>query len=377
MAESLAPSEGSPEEDKSSSLEFQQAKEEGLLEQARRSREEPEKYDAFGRERIGPVELEGVYRSGTIAEKINHRLEHGQSPLVLFSDIDNTFYHRELPKEADRLTQILEENHWGLVFATGNEADILSRRPELPKADIVVGAVGTDIAVRQRDGSYMRDEEYQRLLGENWDRPQIIKESRAIIAENPHIMFQDKTNPDQNPEVKEPFKVSFWVRGDISDADAELEKFRARLGPNVQISAVIDINVPERYNIDILPKNAGKAFAVRYLVNKLGIFGPVAGDSENDIDMLTESSQPAILVGNASQRTRESVLLATRGEKAASFGTEVQKLPTGAKITIGRKGTEDAARGLVSILEKGDINPEDARWFVSSLYRLSKKEGEK
>lgn len=378
MPENLSASEGSLAEDKSASLEFQQAKEEGLLEQARRSRQEPEKYDSLGRERVTPVEFTGIYKSGTIAEKINYRLDHGQSPLVLFSDIDNTFYHKELPEEASRLSQILEDNHWGLVFVTGNEADILSRRPELPKADILVGAVGTDIAVRQKDGSYAKDEEYQKLLGEGWDRPQIIEESRGIISENPQIRFQDKTDPDKNPDVKEPFKVSFWVNGDIKDADPILEKFRARLGSDIQIIAVIDIGNPiTSYNIDILPKNAGKAFAVRYLTNKLGVFGPVAGDSENDIDMLVESGQPAILVGNATDRTRQSVLLATKDEKVASFGTKVQKLPSGARITIGRKGAEDAARGLTSILKKGDINPEDARWFVASLYRLSKKGEEK
>ena len=83
-------SETSPEssqEETKAALEFQQAKEEGLLEQARRAQKEPEKYDAFGKEKIPPIELQGVYQTGTIAEKINHRLERGQSPLVLFSDI--------------------------------------------------------------------------------------------------------------------------------------------------------------------------------------------------------------------------------------------------------------------------------------------------
>ncbi len=41
---------------------------------------------------------------------------------------------------------------------------------------------------------------------------------------------------------------------------------------------------------------------------------------------------------------------------------------------IGRDNFERAGQGLIHALQQGDLNPEDARWFVASLYKLSKEE---
>ncbi len=378
MAENLSFSPESSEGERQAGLRHQQAKEEGLLEQARREREEPEKYGQ-GREVIVNPELGGVYKTGTIADKIEERLGRGQDPLALFSDIDGTFYHEDIPEVSEKLSHILEENSWGLVFVTGRDFRMVDEQENLPKADVVVGAVGTEIHVRQKDGSYVRDEEFRDLLLDTWDRKEIYKESKEIVKENEKIVFQTRDLPGalESGKVDQPpqeFKISFWIDGDLEEAQRFAELFKERT-PGAETVLSADIN-SDSFNLDLLPQGAGKGAAIKYLSAKLGVGGIVAGDTGNDVSMLLESGHPAILVGGATKEAKTAVMGYEGSKDMASFSSQVRKLPGGQRIMIGRDNSEKAGRALIHALQQGDLNPKDARWFVSSLYRLSKKEDE-
>jgi len=126
-------------------------------------------------------------------------------------------------------------------------------------------------------------------------------------------------------------------------------------GAQVILSA--DIDDPQKHNIDLLPPNAGKGMALRYLTEKLGIRGVAAGDSGNDLTMLIEGGHPAIVVGGAREELRTAVM---GFEDTPSFNSKVKKLPNSQKILIGQDKIEEATQGLIHALQQGDFNPEDA-----------------
>ncbi len=317
----------SPNEDeRQAALRHQQAKEEGLLEQARREREEPEKYGQ-GRERIVNPELGGIYETGTIVDKIGERLSRKQAPIALFSDIDNTFCHKDMPEVSETLSRILEENSWGLVFVTGRDFKMVDELEDLPEADVVVGAVGTEIHVRQKDGSYVRDGEFRNLLLGTWNRDTIYKESQEIVKKNERIVFQTRDLPGalESGKVDQPpqeFKISFWIGGDLKEAQRLVELFKEKT-PGAETILSADAYEPNRFDLDLLPQKAGKGAAIKYLSAKLGLGGIVAGDTGNDLSMLLESGHPAILVGGA---TKEAKIAVMGYEDTASFSSQVKKL---------------------------------------------------
>jgi HAD superfamily hydrolase (TIGR01484 family) len=354
-------------------LAYEQAKQEGTLESARvlheGGQEDPPE------ETRRSIELEGVYADSAIGAKIEARVKAGNQPIALFSDIDNTFYKKGEVDLSEKLDRMLTKNNWGLVYDTGRDFPMVDEQKDLPKADVVVGAVGTEIFVKKSDGNYEQDQDYRDLLLGTWDRDEVYVIAQELVDENEGLIFQPRDVPgaaergdtDQSPQE---FKISFNIEGDHERARQITSTIEGRL-PGARVILSQDINRPDWWNVDLLPVHAGKELAVRYLSEKLGIGGMVSGDSGNDMSMLTESGCPGILVGNAHDHVKAEVVTL---EPMASFGMETRKLPNGCKISYGRKGIDDAATGLMNALRQGDLTGEDAKWFVKSFIELSKEE---
>lgn len=364
-----------PEEEAQAALAFQQAKETANLEYARRIREGEDGFDKLGHEALPEVELKGVYENSAIAGKIEKRRELGLSPVALFSDIDNTFYKKGMVETTNRLNQVLGKNDWGLIYVTGRDFPGVEQQTDLPKADVVVGAVGTEIFVRQKDDSYTADEDYRNLLLGTWNREKIYGTAQQLVEENSDLVFQERDVPGayESGKVDQPpqeFKISFNIFGNTETAHRISQLIEDEIeGAKVVLSQ--DINDPNRWNVDLLPISAGKELAVRYLTEKLGIRGIVGGDSGNDLSMLVEGGHPAILVGGSHEHVKAEIL---QFEPAASTGMQMRELPNGKRVAFGRDSIDTAAQGLINVLQQGDFNPEDAKWFVQSLYEVSKQE---
>ncbi len=350
----------SSEEEKQAALAFEQGKAVANLEYARRVNKQSPLYDQMGEEVVTEVELSGIYRESSIAQKIAKRQSMGSKPVALFTDIDNTFYRRDMVEPMRKLNQVLQRNEWGLIYVTGRDLAMVRQSEELPQADIVVGAVGTEIYV-QKEGSYVIDEEFRQLLQTNWSRDEVYQVAQKIVAEHPEIIFQSRDEPGafESGKVKEPpqeFKISLNVTGDRALAVKTSRLLESEIkGAQVILSA--DIDDPQKHNIDLLPPNAGKGMALRYLTEKLGIRGVAAGDSGNDLTMLIEGGHPAIVVGGAREELRTAVM---GFEDTPSFNSKVKKLPNSQKILIGQDKIEEATQGLIHALQQGDFNPEDA-----------------
>ena len=97
---------------------------------------------------------------------------------------------------------------------------------------------------------------------------------------------------EPQPYVKK-FTASYYV-----EDESVVEKIRKNL-KNYKVQIIHT----KGHLLDIIPEEAGKGNAARYLKKKKVLSTICSGDSENDIDMLTKCDF-SILVGNAEERVK-------------------------------------------------------------------------
>lgn len=274
----------------------------------------------------------------------------------------------------------MKQEQMAKIYITGRDQPMVESQTDLPKADIVAGAVGTEIYVKQKDGGYKLDEEYRQILLNTWDREKIYQAAQRLVAENLGLMFQPRDVPGafergETNQQPQKFKISFHVFGEYTDIERMVELLEKELVGARAIGST-DIHNPKKFNIDLLPLHAGKELAIRYLAEKFGLKGFAAGDSGNDLSMLLEGGQPAILVGGARQEAK-TIVLETGEPSPRSDVREFRQEDLIQKIYVGGNHHDDAAKGIVNALSRGDFNPNNAVQLVNSLYQLSKTKEEK
>lgn len=98
-------------------LKFEQAKAEANLERARSG--DPIKQE------LPKIEFTGVYQNSTTVAKIQKRLEKGQYPLALFSDIDNIFYRKDQVEAMQTLDQAMGREQMAKIYITGRDQPMI------------------------------------------------------------------------------------------------------------------------------------------------------------------------------------------------------------------------------------------------------------
>ncbi|ELS31242.1 MULTISPECIES: sucrose-phosphate phosphatase [Pseudanabaena] len=202
--------------------------------------------------------------------------------ILLVTDLDNTLVGDD--HATQKLNQLLSQHrqHCLLVYATGRSygsAQQLKLERELIEPNYWVTGVGSEIY----SGKSL-DLEWARHIGADWQREAIAK----LIGDRFPELKQ------QSPKEQNPWKMSFHLLG----AASTITKLIANLqSTNLKAQVVFSSNI----DVDILPVNAHKGYAVQYLQQRLGITNArtlVCGDSGNDISMF---QQPAlgVIVNNA------------------------------------------------------------------------------
>lgn len=202
------------------------------------------------------------------------------------SDLDGTLLGK--PAAAARFAE-----HWGgidplrrplLVYNTGRtvaDTQSLVEARQLPRADVIIGSVGTEIHHVLADCG----PEFSARFKDSWDAA-VVEE---IIGATPGLRRQ-------SPERLHPFKSSwFWVRArrdELEDLERRLQ--HAGIRANIVYSC--------RYFLDVVPLHAGKGPALAWLCKRLDI--PltdvvVAGDTGNDTSMFLLPEVRGIIVENA------------------------------------------------------------------------------
>lgn len=219
---------------------------------------------------------------------------------LLISDIDNTLLGD--PQGLRDLIGWLRDNRRrvGFGIATGRTLEstlAILRKWQVPVPDVMVTAVGSEIYYGEH---CVPDTRWASHIRHRWRR----EELRQALHGAPGLALQ----PDEHQRE---YKLSYYVDPDqVGDID-ELRRALAKRGLHAQLI------YSHGQFLDLLPKRASKGHAIRHLAYRWGLSLDrflVAGDSGNDMEMLTGDTL-GVVVGNHSSeleplRGREQVYFA-------------------------------------------------------------------
>ena len=175
-------------------------------------------------------------------------------------------------------------DHMALAYASGRSVKLVRnviKDMDLPEPEFLVCSVGSQIYYKQGN-DYILDKGWSAYLKKNWNREEVGKRMESLDW----LELQEA-------EGQNPHKISYYLK-DKQFKEGQLKAVLGKLLPQLTIILSHDLY------LDILPKQASKGKALRYICKKWSIPYSnliTAGDSGNDLDMLTGSGK-GIIVGN-------------------------------------------------------------------------------
>lgn len=282
-------SKGISEEDARGALQLEMIKVQSNLEFARRSREGQK---PFAEREVG--ELSPEYAGSIITEK----MKTAGVP-VLFTDVDKTFYHESDPQASRDLADLLKRSGMSLIYVTardwsGPKEEEDPNDPPLP--DAYISFMGTRIYVRQKNGEYKQDMEFENTMDREWHSVDAAELLKKVVEQ---IDDEDVIIPERQPFE---YAITIHIMGNDKDKiKFTLEQLESALPQELRVFFWTGAEADRSY-ITVLPASGGKMPAVNYLSDKLGINKAVtAGDSCSDVEMITSSRHPGILVGGSTE----------------------------------------------------------------------------
>ena len=233
----------------------------------------------------------------------------GLPKILICSDLDRTIipngYQEESVRARPVLRQLAENPSIYLAYVSGRDKKLILDAIDefyLPVPDYAIGDVGTTL-YRVTDGRWQLSDDWSDEIGEDWRG--FGWEKLAAFLENMEAIRL------QEPEKQSRYKLSFYTDQDI-DHQQLTKKIRVILA-NEGIRAGVIWSVDEisaNGLLDIVPALANKLHAIRFLMQQEQFPAErtvFAGDSGNDLDVLTSGLQ-AILVKNATDEVRKETI---------------------------------------------------------------------
>ena len=257
-------------------------------------------------------------------------LEITDQTLLLCMDMDRTVIPNgadpESPEARPALRQLAARPEILIAYVTGRRRELIQsaiQNYQLPKPNFAAGDVGSSLYTVS-DGSWSDMPGWYEALAAGWNG--LNGESiRKIWKEIPNVHFQE-----ENAQGR--YKVSFYTPEKI-DRQKLFTKVREQLNPlGIEVNLIWSIDEATSQGLlDILPPNADKAHAVRFLAQALGLPKDrvlFAGDSGNDLPALL-SGFPAILTRNASDDVREEVIATAKSQGTSDTLYCARGIPNG------------------------------------------------
>ena len=233
----------------------------------------------------------------------------GLQKILICSDLDRTLIPNGCQEESAyaraAFRQLAEHSNISLTYVSGRDKKLILDAIEefyLPLPDYAIGDVGTTL-YRVIYGDWQLSDDWSHEIGQDWKSLAGGKLSE-FLADIKEIRLQE-------PEKQNQYKVSFYTDQNVDPQrlikniqDVLAEKgFRAGI-----IWSVDEIN--REGLLDIIPPRANKLHAIQFLLQQEHFpedHTVFAGDSGNDLDVLTSGLQ-AILVKNATEDIRKEAL---------------------------------------------------------------------
>ncbi len=234
---------------------------------------------------------------------------------LICSDLDRTILpngSQPESKEARPLLRCLAARpEVCLVYVSGRSRQLLQQAIadyDIPVPDYAVGDVGTTIYEPTRNWQHVSD--WEREISRGW-HPYHHGDLVDFLSDLAMLTIQE-------PEKQSQFKLSYYTDPEVDDTSLREEVLRRLSDKGVRASVIFSIDEKaEKGLVDILPENATKLEAIRFIQQKHRfpdrqmVFG---GDSGNDLTVLTSGIQ-SVLVRNASENVRRTAVeIMTRKE---------------------------------------------------------------
>ena len=233
----------------------------------------------------------------------------GLPKILICSDLDRTLipngYLEESAHARPMFRRLAEHSHIYLAYVSGRDRQLILDAIEefyLPLPDYAIGDVGTTL-YRVVNDDWQLSEDWSDEIGIDW---------KGLSWEGLAEFFEDMGDIRlQEPEKQTRYKLSFYTDQNI-DHQRLINDIRLILKQK-HVSANIIWSVDETGTnglLDILPPRANKLHAIEFLMQQEQFSEDrtvFAGDSGNDLDVLTSGLQ-AILVKNAMAEVRQEAV---------------------------------------------------------------------
>ena len=229
--------------------------------------------------------------------------------ILICSDLDRTLIPNGFQKESANarsvFRQLAENANIYLAYVSGRDKRLMLEAIEeyyLPEPDYAIGDVGTTL-YRVMNNNWQLSDAWSDEIGKDWE---------GLNLEELAVFFEDMDDMRlQEPEKQSHYKLSFYTDKHV-DQQRLIKHIRIVLdekGVPANIIWSID-EISNNVLLDIIPTRANKLHAIESLMQHeqysedRTVF---AGDSGNDLDVLTSGLQ-AILVKNAMDEVRKKAV---------------------------------------------------------------------
>jgi HAD superfamily hydrolase (TIGR01484 family) len=229
--------------------------------------------------------------------------------ILLCSDLDRTLipngYQEESAHARPVFRQLAANANIYLAYVSGRDKQLIIDAIEefyLPEPDYAIGDVGTTL-FRITNGNWQLSDEWSDEIGTDW-KGLSWKELSEFLEDIDGIQLQE-------PEKQSQHKLSFYTDQDVDHPHLK-EKIHlvlAQKGLRANIIWSVD-EIRTNGLLDIIPARANKLHAIQFLMKQEQFSEEntvFAGDSGNDLDVLTSGLQ-AILVKNAMDEVRKEAI---------------------------------------------------------------------
>jgi len=233
----------------------------------------------------------------------------GLQKILICSDLDRTIipngYQKESAHARPVFRRLAEHPNIYLAYVSGRDRKLIVDAIEefyLPLPDYAIGDVGTTL-YRVTNDDWQLSEDWSDEIGKDW---------KGLSWEELAEFFEDMDNIRlQEPEKQNRYKLSFYTEQNIDHRrlinDVRLVLTQKRVRANI-IWSIDETGTTGL--LDILPARANKLHAIQFLMQQEQFSEDrtvFAGDSGNDLDVLTSGLQ-AILVKNAMEEVRQEAV---------------------------------------------------------------------